>query len=141
MIDENIKNAEALSALRSAISEQRDDIDKILDEFHNGFRSDIKSHVTEETKRAIESLYDKIKSMMESEEDKKKRKIHYKKVNDFIDTCKNPKTWLSLIVSFIVGMSVLVGGIATLVYKLPDLFSSKNQENNIVQPISVDSTP
>jgi len=124
MIDENIRSAEILAALKSEIHEQRGEVDKILRQFQNGFRTDIKTHVSQHADKQMDLLYE-IKERLETKEEKKKRLTYYDKIEDFIDKVQSPKTWISLFVAFVVGIATLIGGIATLVYKLPAVFDTQ----------------
>ena len=125
MIDESIKNAEALSAMKSAITEQRTDIGEIKTEINNIFEKE-------------RDILQDIKDRIESTEERQEHKNHCKNVEKFIDQVRSPKTWVALGVSFIVAISAIIGGVATIVYRLPEW---ANKSNSVVQHQKTDSKP
>ncbi len=136
MIDENVKHADALSQLRSAIAEQRVEVDELTKEIRDN-RGSVTNKLNDLHERQNDLLRD-ILSRLETKDDAKERKEFYKKVDKFIETVKSPKTWIALIVSAIIGLTGLVGGVATIVYRLPNLV--KDPDTTVVQPQSQPST-
>jgi VIT1/CCC1 family predicted Fe2+/Mn2+ transporter len=142
MIDENVRFAEALSALRSVIGEHRSEqkesiadvlerIEKIEHHFSNGFKSEIKEHVSAEAE-AMQIIFKEIKDMLETEEEKKSRAALDQKIDKFIDKISSPKFWATLAVSFVVAISTIIGGAATAWSKISPYLEKKPVP--IVQP-------
>lgn len=150
MIDETVRSAEALSALRSIIAEQRaeqkesisdvkDMLDTIERQFSNEFKSEIKDHIsrkTEETRSIFDESLADFNKHVETEEEKKKRIEHYDRFEKFIQKVESPKFWVTLFVSFVISISTLVGGIATVVYRLPSIMGWSQSRNE-----SIDTYP
>jgi len=150
MIDETVRSAEALSALRSIIAEQRaeqkesiSDVKEMLDtierQFSNEFKSEIKDHIsrkTEETRSIFDEGMADLSKHVETAEDKKRRIEHYDRFEKFIQKVESPKFWMTLFVSFVISISTLVGGIATVIYRLPAIMGWSQPRNE-----SLSTTP
>ena len=139
IIDENIRTAEAMVALKNAISEQRADINKVHSELANGLKSEIKDKILEEASREREILRElkdlirAVEGRLETEKDRDARFEYYKKIekqganltrklDSFTGMVKSPKTWMIIAISLIVALSSLIGGI----YKLSTIIGSKS---------------
>ena len=143
MIDENTKNAEAMIALKTAVSEQRIDLDKVLAEFSNGFKSEIKDKILDEASkereilREIKAMISAVEGKQETEKQREERFRYYKKLNSFIQKFESPKTWIKLGISFIVALSLLTGGVATLVYRIPYIMGTNSNNPEIIDTENV----
>ena len=144
MIDESAKTTEALTTLRDNIKEQRDQLEKINNHFSNGFRSDIKEHITVEAGEVKDSvqetrhLVQQVILRIESEEEKRQRLESYKKMDDFLDMVKNPKTYITVLASVIIALTTLVSGVFFAAIKIEPYIShflslDKNTQQNIPQ--------
>lgn len=123
MIDEFRLSAEAAVALRSVIAEQRneqkesindirDDLEKIIHHFSNGFKSELKEHISSSSDETL-SLLEELKKLMETEEEKKLRLAHYERFKLFLDKVQSPKFWAALIVSALVAIGTTIGAVTT----------------------------
>lgn len=149
MIDENVRSAEALASLRSIIAEHRaeqkeslgdlqEKIEKIQHQFSNGFKAEIKDHVSSEMEHT-QDFINELKKLMETEEEKKKRLAYYEKFDKFIDKISSPRFWAALFVSLVVGISTIMGALATAWKAIDPLINKK--PDAIVQPHKPSSVP
>jgi len=63
IVDENIRSAEALTALKFAIQEQRNEINQILQMLKNEIRTDIKDHVNKKSEDFKADLISKLEKI------------------------------------------------------------------------------
>lgn len=144
MIDESAKSTEALSSLRSVVTEYRSEqkesssdlrekIEDVQHQFSNGFKSEIKNHVTFEGKNTQDVLGE-LSKRLETEEEKKRRLEHYDRFAKFLDRISSPKFWATLFVSFVVAVATLLTAINTAWSTIKPFFDKKSTA--IVQPHS-----
>jgi len=99
------------------------DIKDYLSKYHEETQ-EIINIVLSEMKRYYENEDAKRLKIQETDEEKKKRLEHYNRLEKFIEKTENPKFWIAIFVSFVVAISTLIGGIGTLVYRLPNIVGS-----------------
>lgn len=103
MIDCQISNTTALTALKDIVDESNDRVKDVSAHFTNGFRSEIKAHISNELKK-IEKNDEQIITLLEA-------------VLKEIKNVKSWGFWAKIFAAFVVG----VGGIAAAVIKIIDV--------------------
>jgi polyhydroxyalkanoate synthesis regulator phasin len=108
MIDMQQASTEAMTGLKSAVEDSARNLQEINDHFKNGFRSEIKHHITDElTKRD--------KPVTDLKEEITELKVT---VQDFRELMSKPGYWVKLILTTIVATATAIGGIVALIFKL-----------------------
>ncbi len=106
MIDSQIANTEAMTTLKNAVDENNELLEKISSYFTNGFRQEIKNHVSEVSDERMEEVKEISSSMANLTKEMK--------------TFKSIGFWVKLTVGFIASLSVL----SITVYKVIDLLGN-----------------
>ena len=112
LIDSQISNTQALTALRSTLSENNERLKDLDGFFRNGFRSDIKTMILELSDASKER--DQLKSLIDSVENITRSKIG--SVENITREIKHQNQIWMKVVATIVG----VGTIAAVIIKLID---------------------
>lgn len=112
MLDEIAKSAENMAQVKSTLTELRNEVDEI------------KEHVTDEVsknqaqiKEVRETLI-QIALRLDTDEERRLRSENYKKLTDFLLWARNPKTYISIFVAFVVATASLIGGVVAVVSKI-----------------------
>ncbi len=127
-IETQINSTEAISKLTSTTEDGNDSLkdicgklDEIDDHFTNGFRSEIKSHITKKVDEVKEALIaasrKELKVQAEANEDViENTEEIMNKLNNFLDFVKNPWSWIKIIAAL---MTAITAIIATILKLLP----------------------
>ena len=112
MIDSQIATTQTIALLQNTTVETHNDINNvqkqmqdIKDLFHNGFRSEIKQHITQEIER-IANL-----AMTDALEKSTVIVAKFEKLHHMLSS---PRFWISLFLSFAVFIGGVIGGILQL---------------------------
>jgi len=123
MIESQISNTDAISRLNSSTEDGNDSLkeicgklDGIDSHFSNGFRSEIKNHITAEADKVKETLLlaskRELKIQAETNEDViENTEEIMNKLNKFLDFVKNPWSWIKIIAAI---LTAILAGIATI---------------------------
>jgi DNA anti-recombination protein RmuC len=112
MIDMQQASTEAMTSLKSAVEDSARNLQEINDRFKNGFRSELKQHITRELReksvdatKLLESLQENIVEMKTT-------------VKEFHDLMSKPGYWVKLILTTVAATATAIGGIVALIFKL-----------------------
>jgi len=126
MIESQIGNTDALTRLNSSTEDGNDSLkeicgklDGIDSHFSNGFRSEIKNHITAEADKVKETLLlaskKELKIQTEASEDViENTEEIMKKLDKFLDFVKNPWSWIKIIAALMTGMAGLIATIISI---------------------------
>ncbi len=127
MIESQISNTDAISRLNSATEDGNDSLkeicgklDGIDSHFSNGFRSEIKNHITSEADEVKEALIAASKKELKIQAETsdifiENTKAIMKKLDKFLDFVKNPWSWIKIIAALMTGMAGLIATIISIV--------------------------
>lgn len=108
MIDMQQHSTEATTGLKSAVEDSSRSLQEINDHFKNGFRSELKEHVTDEMAKCEEGMSDLREEISELKTTMK----------DFHALISKPSYWIKLILTTAAAVAAAIGGIVALVIKL-----------------------
>lgn len=109
MIDCQIANTQAMTAIKSTTDDLMDKCDEIAGHFTNGFRSEIKEHVTQELKKITDSNTKTAVLISEIEKEIQSLKTEIKEF-------KTAPFWSKVVL----GLVGAIGAIAAAVYMIVD---------------------
>ena len=101
MIEAQVENTVSIAALKDNSAEIEDAVKQINTYFSNGFRSEIKKHMTKETEiinSKVEALTEEIKGMKKS-------------VRESIQEIKQPSFWIKVFAALFGGIVTIVGAV------------------------------
>lgn len=101
MIDCQMSNTQALTGLKSAVDDSNKNSKAILGHFSNGFRSEIKSHITDESAKQNDQQTKILECL--------------KEVKKEIQTFKSVGFWIKVILGFITALGVISAAIIKIV--------------------------
>ena len=122
IVDQERKNVEYLIEIKSDI----DALNIKLSDLESKISTNI-SHNKETSEQYLNDIRDSVSSLskrVETVEEKEFRKEVYLKLKDFMGW----KKLLGIFFSFVVSLSVIVGAVATLVYKLPNIIKTNESQ-------------
>ena len=108
MIDMQQASTEAMTVLKSSIEDSNRTVHEINTHFKNGFRSEIKNHVTQEIQKVEIALRDATKELEDIEQ----------KVEDFNEIISKPSYWVKLILITIGATATAIGAAVAAIMKL-----------------------
>lgn len=117
MIDLQSQNVQHLSTLSSSIHEITAHVKETNYRFTNGFRSEIKDHVSQEANNIVHEMQETRKIIEENN----------KNFRELINTIKSPKVWIQLLIGFIIAVAGATGSIGTCIYTLDKIGGSNTQ--------------
>ena len=128
--DKQRESIEELKKLNSSMQEAMSNLDKIESHFTNGFRSEIKDHIDEQSEKIVDKINIIGKKVIE--------------INRDLDTLKKsmqkPWYWIKLFASLIIAIATLAATII-LAFKNPDYVLPKpGQGNNVEISAPTDAT-
>jgi len=122
LIKTQVQTAQVTADLKNVIQETNqhlNDVHKLLmivnSNFSNGFRAELKDHISQTVAFNTEAIQNKISK--KAEEGKQEAQTILKSLKEFIATIKSPKTWISaffIVVSFVGTIAAVV----TIVLKM-----------------------
>jgi len=143
IVDENIRSAEALTALKFAIQEQRAEISEVLDMLKNELRRDMKDHidkksdlVRDEMIRQLESIEGKF-DILASEN--KKGNDRNEQIDKVLTDIRKKGLWLRGVV--VVAASLATLAAAALYFSRVTGIASDKSSPAIVQPDANNGSP
>lgn len=113
LVDVQVVQSEKLSVLKELTRSSAVDIDGIRAQFSNGFKSEIKKHVSEET----QTMLDKMVSL----------ESKVSEVDNKLEGFQKPGFWAKIIVSFLVA----VGTIAVAAVRIADV--TKTNQSSVIE--------
>lgn len=132
VVDENIKAAEKLSAVKFLQEEQRREVSEVLTVLRNGLRDNINKHVSEESskiRRDYEKTAEKMDTLFGEIKEHRERAA---KIDKVLNDIERRGMWFRGIVSIIVAAATLAGGFIMLNRII--LMSQNQQTTSITQP-------
>ena len=108
LIDTQQANAEASTALKAAVRESNEILDDIRVHFTNGFRSEIKNHVTEELDDHFKKNFDQQESVSKSLQE-----INTK-LDKVVETLTRPWFWIKLVGTIVVSLGVIIAAVSQI---------------------------
>lgn len=139
MIDAQINNAESIVSIKDNMTHINNSLENIKGHFTNGFRSEIKEHMTEEIKKCIQKIdsesklaVEKAELAVEKAETAATHAINaYKTVDEIKINLNKPSFWLKLLIGFIIAIGSISGGLLAISNYLHD--GSKNTSNKALE--------
>lgn len=98
MIESQNENAKANTSLKGAVDEMHDTLKEMNTHFTNGFRAEIKSHMTSELEKYSE----------EQEEMKKDIETTNEKLDELSKMLLKPSFWVKLIATIIASLAIII---------------------------------
>lgn len=126
MMDAQIHNATDLNQIKNVNADICDAVTEIQNQFRNGFRSELKNHITTEINQHQEDMMDihvsckedMVKSARETQAKIgdlcDKVGILLEKINDLGAFLKKPSLWIKLVVALIISLGSIAAGLLTL---------------------------
>ena len=108
LIDTQQNNAETSANLRAAVQESNVILDDIRTHFTNGFRSEIKTHISKEIKDHVD------KTEITSQESSNALADINNKLDKVVDTLTKPWFWVKLIATTVVAIGLIAGAMIKL---------------------------
>lgn len=131
LIDTQQNNAEASASLKSAVFESNKILYDIRAHFTNGFRSEIKKHITSEIEEFSQSIISDIREnsrvaieCSKANQTKQDRALESiqdisLKMNTLMDTLNKPWFWIKLVGTVVVALGVIIGAVSKLLQYVP----------------------
>lgn len=115
LIDTQSASAQSISQMKDAVLQLTAVVNSVNHQFHNGFRSDLKSHFSAELAKSNNDTEDEFKRMLEvMKENQKSINQIYEKVRDLSDSLKKPWFWIKVVGTIIGSLGVIIGGLLKL---------------------------
>jgi len=111
LIEVQEKTVETNTELRQSVNEGNGTLKAIYSHFSNGFRSEIKKHVTNEISRYKTDIADEEKSLYRGVKDLNT------KLDRVLEVIQKPWFWVKLIGTTVTGLGIIVGSIVALIVK------------------------
>ncbi len=108
VIDTQQASTEAMTGLKSAVEQNGERLHELNSHFKNGFRSELKEHVSSQTVKcedAMSNLKDEISELQIT-------------MKAFHELMSKPSYWIKLILTTVVATTTAIGGIVALIIKL-----------------------
>lgn len=118
MIDMQQASTEAMTGLKSSVEESGRTVHEINTHFKNGFRSELKGHMTQEVEK-IKTHYEEARKQLETHSDETKAQLEElnRRVFEFNEILSKPSYWMKLILATIAATATAIGATVALIMR------------------------
>ena len=116
LVDAQIQQSERMAEMRSQVQECHEKMNWIKTQFTNGFRSEIKNHITDELKRHNEFSQEKFQNLI----------TDVAAANRKFDAIRHPKFWIKVLI----GVIITVAGATATIVQIYDSWRAKILEEH-----------